>query len=394
MQPNSGASGEYAGLLAIRKYQESIGEGHRNVCLIPSSAHGTNPASAAMMDMKVVVVACDEVGNVDVADLKAKAEQHSDNLSTLMITYPSTHGVFEEAVGEICELIHQHGGQVYMDGANLNAQVGVCKPGSIGADVSHLNLHKTFAIPHGGGGPGMGPIGVKSHLAPFLASHKVSPVPGNGNNGAVAAAPYGSASILPITWMYIRMLGDRGLRESTELAILNANYIAKHLENHYSILYRGTNGFVAHECIIDVRPLKEVSDITEEDIAKRLMDYGFHAPTMSFPVPGTLMVEPTESESIQELDRFIEAMIKIREEIASVERGEVAAEDSVLRHAPHTLEDLVEAEWTRSYSKEQAVFPVGAVRQAKFWPTVNRIDNVYGDRNFVCTCPPVSDYAE
>ena len=394
MQPNSGASGEYAGLLAIRKYQESIGEGHRNVCLIPSSAHGTNPASAAMMDMKVVVVACDEVGNVDVADLKAKAEQHSDNLSTLMITYPSTHGVFEEAVGEICELIHQHGGQVYMDGANLNAQVGVCKPGSIGADVSHLNLHKTFAIPHGGGGPGMGPIGVKSHLAPFLASHKVSPVPGNGSNGAVAAAPYGSASILPITWMYIRMLGDRGLRESTELAILNANYIAKHLENHYSILYRGTNGFVAHECIIDVRPLKEVSNITEEDIAKRLMDYGFHAPTMSFPVPGTLMVEPTESESIQELDRFIEAMIKIREEIASVERGEVAAEDSVLRHAPHTLEDLVEAEWTRSYSKEQAVFPVGAVRQAKFWPTVNRIDNVYGDRNFVCTCPPVSDYAE
>jgi glycine dehydrogenase len=394
MQPNSGASGEYAGLLAIRKYQESIGEGHRNVCLIPSSAHGTNPASAAMMDMKVVVVACDEVGNVDVADLKAKAELHSDNLSTLMITYPSTHGVFEEAVGEICELIHQHGGQVYMDGANLNAQVGVCKPGSIGADVSHLNLHKTFAIPHGGGGPGMGPIGVKSHLAPFLASHKVSPVPGNGNNGAVAAAPYGSASILPITWMYIRMLGDRGLRESTELAILNANYIAKHLENHYSILYRGTNGFVAHECIIDVRPLKEVSDITEEDIAKRLMDYGFHAPTMSFPVPGTLMVEPTESESIQELDRFIEAMIKIREEIASVERGEVAAEDSVLRHAPHTLEDLVEAEWTRKYSKEQAVFPVGAVRQAKFWPTVNRIDNVYGDRNFVCTCPPVSDYAE
>ncbi|NRP09944.1 MULTISPECIES: aminomethyl-transferring glycine dehydrogenase [unclassified Marinobacterium] len=394
MQPNSGASGEYAGLLAIRKYQESIGEGHRNVCLIPSSAHGTNPASAAMMDMKVVVVACDEVGNVDVADLKAKAEQHSDNLSTLMITYPSTHGVFEEAVGEICELIHQHGGQVYMDGANLNAQVGLCKPGTIGADVSHLNLHKTFAIPHGGGGPGMGPIGVKAHLAPFLASHSVSPVPGNGSNGAVAAAPYGSASILPITWMYIRMLGDRGLRESTELAILNANYIAKRLENHYSILYRGTNGFVAHECIIDIRPLKEVSDITEEDIAKRLMDYGFHAPTMSFPVPGTLMVEPTESESIQELDRFIEAMIKIREEIAAVERGEVAAEDSVLRHAPHTLEDLVDAEWTRSYSKEQAVFPVSAVRQAKFWPTVNRIDNVYGDRNFVCTCPPVSDYAE
>ena len=395
MQPNSGASGEYAGLLAIRKYQASIGQGHRNVCLIPSSAHGTNPASAAMMDMKVVVVACDELGNVDLADLTAKTEEHSDNLSTLMITYPSTHGVFEEAVVEICDLIHQHGGQVYMDGANLNAQVGVSKPGWMGADVSHLNLHKTFAIPHGGGGPGMGPIGVKQHLAPFLASHKIIPVEGmNPENGAVAAAPYGSASILPITWMYIRMLGDRGLRESTELAILNANYIAKRLENHYSILYRGTNGRVAHECIIDIRPLKETSEITEEDIAKRLMDYGFHAPTMSFPVPGTLMVEPTESESLQELDRFIEAMIKIRQEIADVETGKVTAEDSVLRHAPHTLADLTDDSWERSYSRDTAVFPSASARKAKFWPTVNRIDNVYGDRNFVCTCPPISDYEE
>ena len=395
MQPNSGASGEYAGLLAIRKYQASIGQGHRNVCLIPSSAHGTNPASAAMMDMKVVVVACDELGNVDVSDLTAKVEEHSDNLSTLMITYPSTHGVFEEAVVDICDLIHKHGGQVYMDGANLNAQVGVSKPGWMGADVSHLNLHKTFAIPHGGGGPGMGPIGVKQHLAPFLSSHKIIPVEGmNPENGAVAAAPYGSASILPITWMYIRMLGDRGLRESTELAILNANYIAKRLENHYSILYRGTNGRVAHECIIDIRPLKETSEITEEDIAKRLMDYGFHAPTMSFPVPGTLMVEPTESESLQELDRFIDAMIKIRQEIAEVEQGTVAAEDSVLRHAPHTLADLTQASWDRSYSREKAVFPAASVRKAKFWPTVNRIDNVYGDRNFVCTCPPISDYED
>ncbi|MEY3038652.1 MAG: aminomethyl-transferring glycine dehydrogenase, partial [Pseudomonadota bacterium] len=395
MQPNSGASGEYAGLLAIRKYQESIGQGHRNVCLIPSSAHGTNPASAAMLDMKVVVVACDELGNVDLADLKAKLEEHSDNLSALMITYPSTHGVFEEAVKEICDLTHQHGGQVYMDGANLNAQVGLSKPGEIGSDVSHLNLHKTFAIPHGGGGPGMGPIGVKSHLAPFLASHKVAPIDGlNPANGAVAAAQYGSASILPITWMYIRMLGAKGLRESTELAILNANYIATRLEAYYPVLYRGTQGRVAHECIIDIRPIKEQTGVSEEDIAKRLMDYGFHAPTMSFPVPGTLMVEPTESESIDELDRFIDAMIKIRGEIAEVEQGVIAVEATALKSAPHTLADITDAEWNRAYTKEQAVFPSRQTKEAKFWPTVNRIDNVYGDRNFVCTCPPVSDYQE
>ena len=392
MQPNSGASGEYAGLLAIRKYQASIGQGHRNICLIPSSAHGTNPATAAMMDMKVVVVACDALGNIDVADLKSKVEQHSENLAALMITYPSTHGVFEESVVEVCELIHQHGGQVYMDGANLNAQVGLCKPGAMGADVSHLNLHKTFAIPHGGGGPGMGPIGVKAHLQPFLASHKISPVPGhNPDNGAVAAAPFGSALILPITWMYIRMLGARGLRESTELAILNANYIAEALEGHYSVLYRGAQGRVAHECIIDIRPLKEASDISEEDIAKRLMDYGFHAPTMSFPVPGTLMIEPTESESIAELDRFVNAMISIRQEIAEVEQGVVAAEASVLRHAPHTLADI-DGNWERSYSVEQGLFPVPGQRDNKYWPTANRIDNVYGDRHFVCSCPPIEDY--
>lgn len=393
MQPNSGASGEYAGLLAIRKYQASIGQGHRNICLIPSSAHGTNPATAAMMDMKVVVVACDDQGNVDVEDLKAKVEQHSENLSALMITYPSTHGVFEESVVEVCELIHQHGGQVYMDGANLNAQVGLCKPGAMGADVSHLNLHKTFAIPHGGGGPGMGPIGVKAHLQPFLASHKISPVPGhNPNNGAVAAAPFGSALILPITWMYIRMLGNRGLRESTELAILNANYIAQALEGHYEVLYRGANGRVAHECIIDIRPLKEQSDITEEDIAKRLMDYGFHAPTMSFPVPGTLMIEPTESESVAELDRFIQAMISIRAEIQEVISGTVAAADSALRHAPHTLAD-VDTAWDRVYSLEKGLFPVAGQRDSKYWPTANRIDNVYGDRHFVCSCPPIEEYA-
>ncbi|HSG04069.1 MAG TPA: aminomethyl-transferring glycine dehydrogenase [Marinobacterium sp.] len=393
MQPNSGASGEYAGLLAIRKYQASIGQGHRNICLIPSSAHGTNPATAAMMDMKVVVVACDDQGNVDVADLKAKVDQHAENLSALMITYPSTHGVFEESVVEVCELIHQNGGQVYMDGANLNAQVGLCKPGAMGADVSHLNLHKTFAIPHGGGGPGMGPIGVKAHLQPFLASHKVSPVPGhNPDNGAVAAAPFGSALILPITWMYIRMLGDRGLRESTELAILNANYIAQALEGHYPVLYRGANGRVAHECIIDIRPLKEQSEITEEDIAKRLMDYGFHAPTMSFPVPGTLMIEPTESESVVELDRFIQAMISIRAEIEEVISGTVAAQDSALRHAPHTLAD-VDGVWDRAYSLEKGLFPMAGQRDNKYWPTANRIDNVYGDRHFVCSCPPIEEYA-
>ena len=391
MQPNSGAQGEYAGLLAIRKYFESIGESHRDICLIPLSAHGTNPASANMMGMKVVAVASDEAGNIDVADLQVKAEEHSDNLAALMITYPSTHGVFEEEVKKVCEIIHEHGGQVYMDGANMNAQVGLTSPGFIGSDVSHLNLHKTFCIPHGGGGPGMGPIGAKAHLAPFVSNHAVSPV--NDNKvGAVSAAPYGSPLILPISWAYISMMGAEGLTEATELAILNANYIANALEPHYPILFKGKNGYVAHECIIDIRDLKEATEISEEDIAKRLMDYGFHAPTMSFPVAGTLMIEPTESESKAELDRFIEAMISIRKEIADVEAGIVSAEDSVLRHAPHTLTDLVDAEWNRAYSREQAVFPMAQQRGNKYWPTVNRVDNVFGDRNFICSCPPMEDY--
>lgn len=395
LQPNSGASGEYAGLLAIRKYQESIGEGHRNVCLIPSSAHGTNPASAAMMDMKIVVTACDENGNVDVADLAAKAEEHAENLSALMITYPSTHGVYEEDIVEICQIIHKFGGQVYMDGANMNAQVGISKPGAIGSDVSHLNLHKTFAIPHGGGGPGMGPIGVKNHLAPFLASHKVSPVDGlNPENGAVSAAPYGSAAILPITWMYNRMLGKDGLKASTQVAILNANYMTEKLSEHYPILYRGRNNKVAHECIVDIRPIKEASGVTEEDIAKRLMDYGFHAPTMSFPVAGTLMIEPTESESKAELDRFIEAMVKIKGEIDRVQSGEWSVENNPLHHAPHTQADMTGESWERPYSRQEGVFPTEHTRANKFWPTANRIDNVYGDRNFICSCPGVDAYRD
>ena len=395
LQPNSGASGEYAGLLAIRKYQESIGEGHRNVCLIPSSAHGTNPASAAMMDMKIIVTACDENGNVDVADLRAKAEQHKESLSCLMITYPSTHGVYEEDIVEICDLIHKNGGQVYMDGANMNAQVGISKPGVIGSDVSHLNLHKTFAIPHGGGGPGMGPIGVKSHLAPFLASHKVSPVEGlSEENGAVAAAPYGSASILPITWMYNLMLGKSGLKASTEMAILNANYMTEKLAEHYPVLYRGRNNKVAHECIVDIRPLKEASGVTEEDIAKRLMDYGFHAPTMSFPVAGTLMIEPTESESKVEIDRFVEAMANIRQEIEKVQSGVWPADNNPLCRAPHTQADIMSAAWDRPYTREEAVFPNTATRENKFWPMTNRIDNVYGDRNFICSCPGIENYME
>ncbi|MAY41621.1 MAG: glycine dehydrogenase (aminomethyl-transferring) [Oceanospirillaceae bacterium] len=395
LQPNSGASGEYAGLLAIRKYQESVGEGHRNVCLIPSSAHGTNPASAAMMDMKIIVTKCDDKGNVDVADLRAQAELHKDNLSCLMITYPSTHGVYEEDIVEICEIIHKNGGQVYMDGANMNAQVGISKPGVIGSDVSHLNLHKTFAIPHGGGGPGMGPIGVKSHLAPFLASHKVSPVEGlNPENGAVAATPYGSASILPITWMYNVMLGKSGLKASTEMAILNANYMTEKLAEHYPILYRGRNNKVAHECIVDIRPIKEESGVTEEDIAKRLMDYGFHAPTMSFPVAGTLMIEPTESESKAEIDRFVDAMVQIREEIVRVQNGEWPADNNPLSNAPHTQTDMMSAAWERPYSREKAAFPNEATRLNKFWPTNNRIDNVYGDRNFICSCPSIESYQD
>lgn len=393
MQPNSGAQGEYAGLLAIRNYLDSIGQTQRNVCLIPSSAHGTNPASAQMLSMKVVVVACDDKGNIDVADLKVKVEQHKDNLAALMITYPSTHGVFEEAVKDICQLIHDNGGQVYMDGANLNAQVGVSRPGDIGADVSHVNLHKTFCIPHGGGGPGMGPIGIKKHLAPFVANHSVVKLDGpNADSGAVSAAPWGSASILPISWMYISMMGASGLLKSTQVAILSANYIAKRLEGHYPVLYTGKNGRVAHECIIDLRPLKAASGITEEDVAKRLMDYGFHAPTMSFPVPGTLMIEPTESEPRAELDRFIEAMICIRHEIARVESGELHAENNMLKHAPHTLADIMDESWDRPYSKNEAAFPVASLRDNKFWPSVNRIDNVYGDRNLFCACPAIESY--
>jgi glycine dehydrogenase len=394
MQPNSGAQGEYAGLLAIRRYHESLGQEHRNICLIPSSAHGTNPASASMMGLKVVVVKTDDCGNIDMDDLKTKAEEHSENLSSLMITYPSTHGVFESTVSEACDLIHTHGGQVYMDGANMNALVGIAQPGAIGSDVSHLNLHKTFCIPHGGGGPGMGPIGVKSHLAPFLPNHVVRPQEDLVKGGAVSAAQFGSAAILPISWAYIYMMGGYGLKRATEVAILNANYIATRLEGNYEVLYKGQNGRVAHECIVDIRPLKEATGITEEDIAKRLMDYGFHAPTMSWPVPGTIMIEPTESESKAELDRFCDALLQIREEIREVEKGKMTAEQSPPRNAPHTILDLTDANWDRPYDRNTAVLPSLATRRSKFWPTVNRIDNVFGDRNFVCSCPPLSDYEE
>ena len=395
MQPNSGAQGEYAGLVAIRRYQASIGQGHRDVCLIPSSAHGTNPASAAMVGLKVVVVECDRHGNIDIEDLRAKAERHSEALSSIMITYPSTHGVFEAGVREVCEIVHAHGGQVYVDGANMNAQVGLSRPGDFGGDVSHLNLHKTFCIPHGGGGPGMGPIGVKAHLAPFVTNHVVTPIDGvNADCGAVSAAAFGSASILPISWAYIKMMGARGLREATELAILNANYIAARLEAHYPVLYKGENGTVAHECIIDIRPLKAASGISEEDIAKRLMDYGFHAPTMSFPVPGTLMIEPTESESRYEIDRFCDAMIAIREEIRRVEAGDWPADNNPLVNAPHTQADLMDDGWERPYSRELGAFPSQAVKAAKVWPAVNRVDNVFGDRQLVCSCPSIDEYRE
>ena len=378
LQPNSGAQGEYAGLLAIRAYHLSRNEGHRNICLIPSSAHGTNPASAHMVGMDVVVVACDAKGNVDLADLKAKAAQHGDKLAALMVTYPSTHGVFENEISEICATIHQYGGQVYLDGANLNAQVGLAQPGKYGADVSHLNLHKTFCIPHGGGGPGMGPIGVRAHLAPFLPQH-------------VSAAPFGSASILPISYMYILMMGSEGLRKATEVAILSANYIAARLDSSFPLLYKNDNGRIAHECIIDPRPLKDLCGVSVDDIAKRLIDYGFHAPTMSFPVPGTLMIEPTESESKAELDRFCDAMIAIRKEIADVENGRFPITDSPLRHAPHTVYDLVE-DWTRPYPKEEGCFPSGSAKMDKYWCPVGRIDNAYGDRNLVCSCPPLEEY--
>ncbi|MBP4061770.1 MULTISPECIES: aminomethyl-transferring glycine dehydrogenase [Aeromonas] len=395
MQPNSGAQGEYAGLLAIKKYHESRGEGHRDVCLIPASAHGTNPASAQMAGLKVIVTACDKAGNVDLDDLRAKAAEVGDQLSCLMVTYPSTHGVYEETIKEVCDIVHQYGGQVYLDGANMNAQVGLTAPGFIGADVSHLNLHKTFAIPHGGGGPGMGPIGVKKHLAPFVAGHAVVKTDKESrDNGAVSAAPFGSASILPISWMYIAMLGDEGLKKSTQVAILNANYLAKKLGESFPVLYTGRNGRVAHECILDIRPLKEASGISEMDVAKRLMDYGFHAPTMSFPVAGTLMVEPTESESKRELDRFVEAMTAIRAEIARVQDGHWSLADNPLVHAPHTQDDVMDAEWNRGYSRAEAVFPSDAVRASKLWPSVNRIDDVYGDRNLFCSCVPTEDYAK
>ncbi|WP_063344937.1 aminomethyl-transferring glycine dehydrogenase [Vibrio jasicida] len=392
LQPNSGASGEYAGLIAIQRYHESRGEGHRNVCLIPSSAHGTNPATASMVSMKVVVVKCDEEGNIDIDDLAAKIEKHKDNLSSIMITYPSTHGVYEEQVKEVCEMVHAAGGQVYLDGANMNAQVGLTTPGFIGSDVSHLNLHKTFCIPHGGGGPGMGPIGVKSHLAPFLPGHIENGA--DGDNFAVSAADMGSASILPISWAYIAMMGEAGLTDATKVAILNANYVMEQLRPHYPVLYRGSNGRVAHECIIDIRPLKEETGISEEDIAKRLMDYGFHAPTMSFPVAGTLMVEPTESEDLEELDRFCDAMIAIREEMTKVKNGEWPLDNNPLVNAPHTQVDLAKDEWDRPYSRELGCFPSKATKSWKYWPTVNRVDNVYGDRNLICSCPSIDNYED
>ena len=398
LQPNAGSQGEYAGLIAIKKYHQLRGQQQRHICLIPSSAHGTNPASAQMAGMKVVVVKCDDQGNIDVDDLRARVEEYTDQLAALMVTYPSTHGVFENSIVDICQLIHDHGGQVYIDGANLNALVGIADPGQFGGDVSHINLHKTFCIPHGGGGPGMGPIAVAEHLKPFLPGHPLLPTHSNpltspaGKENTIAAAPWGSASILPISWMYIKMMGADGLRKASQVAILSANYIAKKLDPHYPVLYTGQNGFVAHECIIDIRPLKARSGISEEDIAKRLMDYGFHAPTMSFPVPGTLMIEPTESESKTEIDRFIEAMVMIRKEITRVENGEWDEQNNPLKNAPHTVTDILDEHWNRPYSREEAVRPASWLHNDKVWPGVNRIDNVYGDRNLVCSCPPLSDY--
>ena len=395
LQPNSGAQGEYAGLMAIRRYHRARGEAHRNICLIPTSAHGTNPASAVMAGMKVVLVACDDNGNVDMQDLKKKTESHSEYLAAIMVTYPSTHGVFETSIVELCRLIHEHGGQVYVDGANLNALVGLAGPGKFGADVSHLNLHKTFCIPHGGGGPGMGPIGVGAHLAPYLPSSVVMPQKGlDANNNVISATPFGSASILPISWMYIAMMGSDGVTEASRTAIVHANYIAQRLKGHFEVLYTGRRGTVAHECIVDIRPLKERSGITEEDVAKRLIDYGFHAPTMSFPVAGTLMIEPTESESLTEIDRFCDAMLGIREEIRSVEDGRFDPINNPLKNAPHTLDDVTASEWNRPYSREQAVWPVSSLRADKYWAPVNRVDNVYGDRNLICSCPSIESYLE
>ncbi|CAP56258.1 aminomethyl-transferring glycine dehydrogenase [Gluconacetobacter diazotrophicus] len=389
LQPNSGAQGEYAGLLAIRAYHRSRGEGRRDICLIPASAHGTNPASAQMVGMRVVVVACDGQGNVDIGDLKAKIAQHADRLAAIMITYPSTHGVFEESVVEICDLVHAAGGQVYLDGANMNAQVGLSRPGAFGADVSHFNLHKTFCIPHGGGGPGMGPIGVGAHLAPFLPG-----APQEGGTNAVSAAPFGSAAVLPISWTYMTLMGDAGLRRATEIAILNSNYIASRLSDHYPVLYRGANGRVAHECIVDLRPIKDQTGITVDDIAKRLIDHGFHAPTVSFPVAGTFMIEPTESEGRVELDRFCDAMIAIRAEIRDIEAGVLTADESPLRHAPHTVRDLTETAWERAYDRQRGCLPGDVVPSSKYWSPVNRLDNAYGDRNLVCSCPDMSAYQE
>jgi glycine dehydrogenase len=390
LQPNAGSQGEYAGLLVIRAWHKSRGEGHRNVCLIPASAHGTNPASAQMVGMQVVVVACDKDGNVDLADLEAKARAHSAELAAIMVTYPSTHGVFESGIRRICDIVHEHGGQVYVDGANLNALVGLAAPGEFGADVSHLNLHKTFCIPHGGGGPGVGPIGVASHLARFLPGHRALPR-GPDATAPVAAAPYGSASILPISWMYVTMMGAEGLTAATESAILAANYVARRLSDHYPVLYSGPGGLVAHECILDLRALKETSGISVDDVAKRLMDHGFHAPTMSFPVAGTLMVEPTESEPKAELDRFVAAMIAIREEIRAVEEGRADRNDNPLKHAPHTAAAVCSDDWSHAYGREQAAFPVAARGTDKYWPPVARVDNVYGDRNLFCSCIPVAE---
>ncbi|HUQ83690.1 MAG TPA: aminomethyl-transferring glycine dehydrogenase [Gemmatimonadaceae bacterium] len=393
LQPNAGSQGELAGLLTIHKYHGSRGEAHRNICLIPQSAHGTNPASAVMAGLHVVVVKTAPNGNIDVADLKAKAEEHKANLSSLMVTYPSTHGVFEETITDVCAIVHANGGQVYMDGANMNALVGVARPADIGADVCHINLHKTFCIPHGGGGPGMGPIGVRKHLAPFLPGHPVVTQNGRETLGAVSAAPWGSASILPISWVYIRMMGGSGLTDATKVAILNANYIAKRLDEHFPVLYKGKNNLVAHECIVDPRGVKAASGVEVEDIAKRLMDYGFHAPTVSFPVAGTLMIEPTESESKVELDRFCDAMIAIREEIRDVETGVLDKRDNPLKNSPHTMESVVSDTWTHGYSRERAAFPIPSTRTRKFWPAVGRVESAFGDRNLVCACPPIEEYA-
>ena len=394
LQPNAGSQGEYAGLLAIDAFHRSNGDHQRKICLIPESAHGTNPASAQMAGMRVVPISCDKKGNIDIENLKEKAAQHSNELAAIMITYPSTHGVFETTVAEVCKIIHDHGGKVYIDGANLNAMVGLCKPGEFGGDVSHLNLHKTFCIPHGGGGPGVGPIGVVEDLAPHLPSDPLAYKQTSKNVGPVSATNFGSASILPISWMYIQMMGASGLRKATQVAILSANYIAQKLSSHYKILYTGKNGLIAHECILDIRPLKELCGVEVDDIAKRLIDYGFHAPTMSFPVPGTLMIEPTESESLMELDRFIEAMISIRNEINQVVEGTYSIEDSPLRNAPHCAEKLTSDNWQQKYSRSLAAYPVELKGRNKYWPPIGRVDNVYGDKNLMCSCPSMSDYQE